>query len=951
MSAAASRSLALLAAACLLTLALFALPASAQKLKQPKAGSALKTLVRQTKALPRRAATKRQKTKLLRAARSARKSVRKRPCKSVRQLSRYRRILGRIKVKRGRRNRRARNRLSRLAPTSMTASRALLSSRRTRSCGGGRPNRRHQTTTQLLQSDANGMRIRVQLPALRFASETGGGKTWTKLVLPNTDSPGAPGTPGIPTVSNTFAVPDGATVKVTPTSTTSYTLGGVDVFPVQPEPLDQGTAPGNPPDFDDPPFAAKPFEINRAAYRRRGNFPDDAADGGIMGTSRDVTIGNFQVPAAQYKPRSGTLKVFTSIDVTVNFQGGTHQFSEQLNLPWERPQQRLLQALINRDIVQLRPRYIPRRCGEEMLVITNPATLAAANQFAIAKRGQGMRTNVVQTGAGAGQIGTTPAQIQAYIRGRLNAFLCVHPSYVTIMGDDDLVPTFPGINGIPSDLQYSMRNDTDELPDVAVGRIIGNDNAAVTNAVTKIVSYENSPPGGAWLNRATIAAQFQDDNLDGQENRTFITYAETVRNGLVARGNAVDRIYDDSPTATPLKFNDGTDLPAELKKPTFAWDGDGADVSAAWNEGRFLVAHRDHGWSDGWGHPGFQTSNVQALTNGNQLPVVMSINCSSGAYDYDETSFAGESLVKANGGSVGVFGDTRDSPSWHNTQIALGFIDGLLPSILPSEGPPNKQRTGDALITGKLRLAGLAPPATDGSTRNELYLWHYFGDPSMQMWGGDRPPFVFDPNRFTAVFSREIGLPPGPDPPPYVVNVTLPAELNGQPFSLLRNGQVIGKAFAADGRAKIAADFGDGNPKPGELEVVIEPDGGKPVTIPVSGVPAPPAPEKTDTTLSIECPADSTSWDDTATINGRLDPAFAGAAVELTYTNPRGETIVRSATTDASGNWSDAIDLGVENDPNGGGQGGTWQVSARYAGDSTHDPSGPVTCTFDESGS
>ena len=107
------------------------------------------------------------------------------------------------------------------------------------------------------------------------------------------------------------------------------------------------------------------------------------------------------------------------------------------------------------------------------------------------------------------------------------------------------------------------------------------------------------------------------------------------------------------------------------------------------------------------------------------------------AGDYDETSFVGEALVKPNGGTVGAFGDTRDSPTWHNTQIGLGFVDALLPTVLPGEGSLLKQRTGNALIRGKLRLAGLSPPATDGSTRNELYLWHYFGDPSMQMWGGD----------------------------------------------------------------------------------------------------------------------------------------------------------------------------------------------------------------------
>ena len=217
------------------------------------------------------------------------------------------------------------------------------------------------------------------------------------------------------------------------------------------------------------------------------------------------------------------------------------------------------------------------------------------------------------------------------------------------MGDDDLVPTFTdGPSGIPSDLKYSLKTDADELPDLAVGRILGNDQAAVGTAVTKIIGYETTAPtGNGMLNKALVAAQFQDDDNDGQENRTFITMAETVRNGLVARGVAVDRIYGESPGNNPQRFQDGSALPAALLKPTFGWNGTGAQVTAGWNEGRFMVVHRDHGWSDGWGTPGYGTADVQALTNGDRLPVVLSINCSSGAYDYDETSFASEALVKA----------------------------------------------------------------------------------------------------------------------------------------------------------------------------------------------------------------------------------------------------------------------------------------------------------------
>jgi hypothetical protein len=414
--------------------------------------------------------------------------------------------------------------------------------------------------------------------------------------------------------------------------------------------------------------------------------------------------------------------------------------------------------------------------------------------------------------------------------------------------------------------------------------------------------------------------------------------AETVRNGLTARGVAVDRVYGESPGNNPQRFQDGTSLPASLKKPTFAWNGTGAQVSAAWNDGRFMVVHRDHGWSDGWGTPGYGTGDVQALTNGDRLPVVLSINCSSGAYDYDETSFAGEALVKSNGGAVGVYGDTRDSPSTANTQMSLGFVDALLPSVLSGEGPATKQRTGDALNWGKMRLNGIAP-LPDGTTRSEFYLWHYYGDPSMQMWGGGSPPIVFNPAQIAAIYKPK-PFNPG-DPPPYEVSVTLPPGLNGQPMSLLRNGDVVGKATVNGDRVTIPASFGDDSqPKPGELKVAIEGDGAQPVQAPVDGVPA-------DTTLTQNCPQ-SVSYGDPATVTGNLAPKVGGAKIVVTWTRPGGRgTFDHTVTTDAQGNWTDTIDTGSD-DPNGGSNTSVWGVQSRYDGDAAHNASKAGQCAFAE---
>src|SRR4051812_36951628 len=157
-----------------LALALVAAPADA-KLKLPPPGKALGALVRQTKALPRAAAPKARKRKLVRLAGSAKHAAKRRACRSVRRLAQYRRLVGRTKVKK--RRRRAADSVAALGAASMDASRALLASKRTRRCGGGvKPSTRETPKFEVLKSDANGMRLRVQLPALRFVPAPGGGR-------------------------------------------------------------------------------------------------------------------------------------------------------------------------------------------------------------------------------------------------------------------------------------------------------------------------------------------------------------------------------------------------------------------------------------------------------------------------------------------------------------------------------------------------------------------------------------------------------------------------------------------------------------------------------------------------------------------------------------------------------------------------------------------------------
>ena len=401
-----------------------------------------------------------------------------------------------------------------------------------------------------------------------------------------------------------------------------------------------------------------------------------------------------------------------------------------------------------------------------------------------------------------------------------------------------------------------------------------------------------------------------------------------------------------------MRHDDGTELPPELRRPTFAWDGDTADISAAWNDGRYLMVHRGHGGTSYWDTPYFGSAEADALTNGAMLPVVLSINCLTGAFNLDERSFATQALVNPNGGAVGVFGDTEVSPTWHNTQIAWGFLDALVPRVLAGEGPATKQRVGDALISGKNRLAGLAP-LPDGGTRAELYLWHYFGDPSMQMWGGD-PVELPDLSGFRAVFKEDF-FPPRARPAARTASRSdAAAEFNGQAFSLLRNGEVIGKGIAAGGKAAIPAAFDNARPKPGELTGRVrgrrQAAGLDPRRRRAARAAATPAPGPQQTAAHHQLPDPPSPPTRPRRSAARLTPGSAGDTVELTYTSPGGRSgsFTRTATTNASGDWTHTFDTGPANDGQGGPNGGTWTVSARYAGSGNRQSSGPVECTFEE---
>lgn len=852
MSAAMRRSGRARSAAICVTLALAALaatPGTAGASPASEVRQAFARLIDDTSALAGDAKARRA---LLRAASRARAASRRTPCRARSLMRRYSRLLNRVKRRPppsgplGKRRKRPEvSTRGTLEADVLAVQAALLSHPRARRCGGAPRAPVSQPTAQLLSSDERGLTMRLQLPQARFVTRRFAGRDWTQMAMEEMSTGTAIGRPGVPTVTEQFGVPTGANVSVEVSNVSSYTLTSVNLLPRQPEPVDQSSP--RPPDET---FFDRPFEIDRAAYRSDAPFPPAPAGAGVVGELRDLRVGGAEVAGGQYQARSGSLRVITGMDVRVTF-GGDNQgtFGDaRLTDPYNATFDRIYRSTFrNYDVVARNPgRVIFPFCGEEVLIITSSTLRPAANTLRTQKQAEGFVTSVVETGTGEGQIGTSANQVRDYIRSRLNADCWIRPSYVILVGNTDhvathIVPCGPGGDpaecNIASDLPHTLKNDADYFADVALGRIPAPDLPTANTVVNKIVGYETTSPapaGDDFFSHMTVTAFFEHshhcvlnpgqtgtpncdaeappvtghwevDTSQRRDARTFTKVAEDVRKAMLTRGYTVDRLYHARSDVTPEEFWEGTPMPSAIRRPGFAWDADTDDFVNAFNQGRNIVFHRDHGWPDGWADPTLHEGHLPLLTNGTQLPVAFGINCASTRFDIPSDPSFGEGLLQdPDGGAVGVFGDSRNSASWPNTYLATGFFDALFPNLVSAYGADFPlQRMGDVLLSGKQYLHTV----DSGATYGHGHLYGYFGDPTMQLWIA--APVLFDPSRFRGEIRREAPpepFPPGPgpDPPPFwvLVNVEQPG-VEGTLVTLEQKGVPVGRGVVRGGRAVI----------------------------------------------------------------------------------------------------------------------------------------------------
>ena len=471
----------------------------------------------------------------------------------------------------------------------------------------------------------------------------------------------------------------------------------------------------------------------------------------------------------QYNPVAGTIRCCQSITYRVSWPEDT--------LP--KPQR----APNPIDVDETGAKVVSRsRPVCDYIIVTTPQLRNSLGDFLAWKAMQGHKCHVISSNWKAGDEKIVrDSIINAY---KANKYDETTPEYLLIVGDYGSVPGYlmdqpedsrgerdftKEFGQISSDLRYRCLDgdgSRDFSPELAAGRIPVSSEEEARNVFQKIIRYEKEPTEDvAFYDHAVHCAQFEkSDDDDSIDKSVFIYASEQIRDKMLCFGKTIDRIYATGSTvATPKYFYTGKLLPKDIQWPSSVWNGNASAIINQINSGCYYILHRDHGDLDGWSQPSFYAFDLFRLSNKDQYPVVFSINCLTGSYQapyispHKKSCFASSILTKKEAGAVGVVAASGVSYSNTNNSLINSIMNHLY--VTPSEKKKDNSllNLGLSIATGSIfgtvssigslfsssekeitpvyemgKLLNVA--GEDVRDHYSMQIFHYFGDPSMQMY-------------------------------------------------------------------------------------------------------------------------------------------------------------------------------------------------------------------------
>ncbi|MCD4681815.1 MAG: hypothetical protein K8R86_00920, partial [Bacteroidales bacterium] len=383
----------------------------------------------------------------------------------------------------------------------------------------------------------------------------------------------------------------------------------------------------------------------------------------------------------------------------------------------------------------------------EYLIICpdDPVFIAWADSIKNWRNLQGIKTGVVTTTEIGGN---TTTAIETYVNNAFNTW-DIPPAAVLLLGDygtSGSTVVSPIYNSYCASDNIYADVDGDQLPDIVFARMTAQNATHLETMITKFLDHERNPPTNPSYYDNPITA------CGWQTERWFQLCSETVggfwKNAQGKNPVRINEIYSGTPgslwssttygntTAVVDYFGpNGLGYIPATPDVLGGWSGGNATmVNNAVNSGAFMLQHRDHGGTTGWGEPSYSSTDINGLSN-TDLTWVFSINCLTGKYNLSGECFAEKfhryTYNGQNSGALGITAASEISYSFVNDCFVWGMYDNMWPEFMPTYGttPPSRDilpAFGNA--AGKHFLYQSDWPYNTNNKEVTYHLFHAHGD-------------------------------------------------------------------------------------------------------------------------------------------------------------------------------------------------------------------------------
>ena len=484
------------------------------------------------------------------------------------------------------------------------------------------------------------------------------------------------GDPELPMVSAVVGLPMGMTPEVTLIDSRWEDAGTGTAYPVQPMRYD-----------DD----IEPFVFADLSSDLTGTYPASTVDLYEQGVWSGANTVVLQFNPFRWNADTGQFTVASSITARVDFTGNR---GYQCTV---RPEIALMHSssIVNYNSLDIPVDASPVSMDDVVYIcLVPPENLETITPYLAMVNSLGHHVNIIEL-----ETGTTSYLIKSAINSVYQAGVT---RFALIAAKHQQLEA-KAYSGFVGDYYYECL-DSDNLPDIAVGRFPG-DATQIPNQTAKAMSYTSyaGEPGEPSISASVILCAHEENYPDK----------------YTANSNAVrDWTYS---LATPV-FE--TCYPPE--------GGTYEQVQDAINEGVGIVNYRGHGSTTTWQwSPGWNAGKIYALTN-TFFPPAFNIACSNGTHDLSYNCLSESWLDAEDKGSSGNIGASASSFTAANDLMQTEIF-----KILFDEGITC---AGEMFASSQTAIIQAMPSA--GLSNSRMY--HWFGDPAMDIPNSDLPGTPFE---------------------------------------------------------------------------------------------------------------------------------------------------------------------------------------------------------------